>query len=538
MAIAPRPRAPRSRARRPRRRRGRPRPGTRARPRPPPSRRRGRSGAGRPSRRPPSPSRPRRCRGRGPPPRGGRLEGVAAVQAREGGLDDLLRQAEEEEEERRAGIGGIICRLGIPRRPARPTLLGMAQGGLRGRGSGASTSARPTAGRPGRPSASRSGPRGRGRARSRRGASRRRCTRGPGTVSPSRASGKAATACRRARRASPKSSLAWSHAAADVSAGRGQPSSSGSVSTCSPAEPAARHVLVDRRVQQQLPDGRRAGDRARRRLRGAGRRQKIAERGAPPRVAALERSAAAGPRSGPFRSWRPPPCCAQLGATAAVSLHRSGVPPFGRPGRVESAPMADTPLTIVGAGVVGLAVAARLAPRFPEHGRPGAPGAPRDGDLEPQQRGHPRRDVLPGRHAQGAAVRPGEAPALRAVRAAGGPPPADHQAHRGHGARRDGRARAAPRPRPRQRRGAHDADRGGVPPPRAGGPRGGRPPLADDGHRERARPHGRAPPRGAAPRRDPAAARRARGGRAARPRLPARDPHPRRASSRSRASAS
>src|SRR5512147_1908834 len=28
--------------------------------------------------------------------------------------------------------------------------------------------------------------------------------------------------------------------------------------------------------------------------------------------------------------------------------------------------MADTPLTIVGAGVVGLAVAARLAPRFPE----------------------------------------------------------------------------------------------------------------------------------------------------------------------------
>ncbi len=28
--------------------------------------------------------------------------------------------------------------------------------------------------------------------------------------------------------------------------------------------------------------------------------------------------------------------------------------------------MADTPLTIVGAGVVGLAVAARLAPRYPE----------------------------------------------------------------------------------------------------------------------------------------------------------------------------
>jgi len=37
-----------------------------------------------------------------------------------------------------------------------------------------------------------------------------------------------------ARRASPKSSLAWSHAAADELGGRGQPSSSGSVSTFSP----------------------------------------------------------------------------------------------------------------------------------------------------------------------------------------------------------------------------------------------------------------------------------------------------------------
>jgi L-2-hydroxyglutarate oxidase LhgO len=34
--------------------------------------------------------------------------------------------------------------------------------------------------------------------------------------------------------------------------------------------------------------------------------------------------------------------------------------------RVSSAAMADTPLTVVGAGVVGLAAAARLAPRFPD----------------------------------------------------------------------------------------------------------------------------------------------------------------------------
>ena len=42
----------------------------------------------------------------------GRVEGVAAVQAREGGLDDLLREAKEKEEREEGGHEeGIICRL-------------------------------------------------------------------------------------------------------------------------------------------------------------------------------------------------------------------------------------------------------------------------------------------------------------------------------------------------------------------------------------------------------------------------------------------
>ena len=49
--------------------------------------------------------------------------------------------------------------------------------------------------------------------------------------------------------------------------------------------------------------------------------------------------------------------------------------------------MADTPLTIVGAGVVGLAVAARLAPRFPDllilerHERPGTEASSRNSEV-------------------------------------------------------------------------------------------------------------------------------------------------------------
>ena len=52
------------------------------------------------------------------------VEGVAAVQARERGLDDLLRQAEEEEEEEeseRMGRDYLPAGLRIPRRPAGPS---------------------------------------------------------------------------------------------------------------------------------------------------------------------------------------------------------------------------------------------------------------------------------------------------------------------------------------------------------------------------------------------------------------------------------
>ena len=223
--------------------------------RPRPSRRRGRSGAGRPSRRPPSPSRPRRCRGPGPPRRGGRARGRGGGSGARG--RSRRPAAARRRRRKRRGASGVHAR-GIDYRPGRTALVGSE---LRRAGDerlvqtadiGAADG--PDAGA--RPSASRSGPRGRGRARSRRAASRRRCTRGPGTVSPSRASGKAATACRSARRASPKSSLAWSHAAADVVGGPRPAELVGERLDVLALQPAARHVLVDRGVQQQLPDGR------------------------------------------------------------------------------------------------------------------------------------------------------------------------------------------------------------------------------------------------------------------------------------------
>ena len=170
--------------------------------------------------------------------------------------------------------------------------------------------------------------------------------------------------------------------------------------------------------------------------------------------------------------------------------------------------------------------AARPPP--PRAGGPRAPRAARDRDLEPQQRGDPRRDVLPRGHAEGPTVRAREADALRALRATGRPPPPDHQARRGHDRGRNERAGAPLRPRPRERRPSRDADGGGVPGARAGRARRGRPLLAHDRHRERARPHGRPPPRGASPPGDPPAAGRAGRDRAARPRLPARSPDARR----------
>ena len=201
-----------------------------------------------------------------------------------------------------------------------------ARSGARAGASRARPSARPTAGRPARPSASRSGPRGRGRAR--------RAVQhhvegvlapGDGLARAAR-SGKAATACRSARRASPKSSLAWSHAAGDVSAGPGQPSSSGSV--CDVPRPPAGAAPRSRRPSRAAAAPRRSGAPAIGRAAACGRADAPpAGRGATGTATRRRprRTAAAGPRSGPFRSWRPPPCGTQLGADTAASLHRSVV---------------------------------------------------------------------------------------------------------------------------------------------------------------------------------------------------------------------
>ena len=73
---------------------------------------------------------------------------------------------------------------------------------------------------------------------------------------------------------------------------------------------------------------------------------------------------------------------------------------------------------VIGAGVVGLAVAARLAPAHPGLDRPRAQPAARHGDLEPQQPGRPRRHLLSRRLPQGAPLRRGPRARLRPL-----PPP-------------------------------------------------------------------------------------------------------------------
>ena len=116
--------------------------------------------------------------------------------------------------------------------------------------------------------------------------------------------------------------------------------------------------------------------------------------------------------------------------------------------------MADTPLTIVGAGVVGLAVAARLARRFPEtvvlerRERHGTETSSRNSEVIHAGMYYPAgtrkaRLCVRGKHLLYELCERQGVPHRRIT-----------QAHRGHGARRDGRARAASRPRPRQRGGA------------------------------------------------------------------------------------
>ena len=188
--------------------------------------------------------------------------------------------------------------------------------------------------------------------------------------------------------------------------------------------------------------------------------------------------------------------------------------------------MADTPLTIVGAGAVGLALAARLAPRFPElvvlerRERHGSETSSRNSEVIHAGMYYPAgslkaRLCVRGRELlYGSCERLG-VPHRRITKLIVAPQ-----------RRRGGRARAAVRPRPHERRPARARDAGSLPRARAGDPRRGGAVLADDRHRERPRPDGRVPRRGTPRRRPPAGPRRADGPRAARPRLPPDDPHP------------
>ena len=164
--------------------------------------------------------------------------------------------------------------------------------------------------------------------------------------------------------------------------------------------------------------------------------------------------------------------------------------------------MADSGIAVIGAGVVGLAVAARLAPRHPDLVLLERNAAARAGDVQPEQRGDPRRDLLPAGLAEGAALRGGQPAPLRDVRPRATCPTA-------------AAARSSPPPPrrscPRWRRCARGPpptgwSSSGSPPREAARPRApralrGRAPVARHRHRQRPRPHGRAPARRAPGRR-------------------------------------
>ena len=165
--------------------------------------------------------------------------------------------------------------------------------------------------------------------------------------------------------------------------------------------------------------------------------------------------------------------------------------------------MADTPLTVVGAGVVGLAVAARLAPRFPElvvlerRERHGSETSSRNSEVVHAGMYYPTGSLKARLCVRGKHLLYELCERLRR------PAPAHGQADRGDERRGDGRARAALSQLGRAN-GVELRARGPgrVPATGAGGARGGGPRLADDGHRERPRPDGRAAPRGPPARRD------------------------------------
>ena len=200
--------------------------------------------------------------------------------------------------------------------------------------------------------------------------------------------------------------------------------------------------------------------------------------------------------------------------------------------------MADTPLTVVGAGVVGLAVAARLAPRFPElvvlerRERHGTETSSRNSEVIHGGMYYPEgslkaRLCVRGRellyeHCERLGV-----PHQRVTKLI-----VAHTLEETAELERLlalGRANGVP---------LELVTPGALPRARARGARGRGPVLADDGHRQRARADGLLPAGGAPPRRAAAGAGRAGGDRAARPRLPSHACARPTGSSRSRASAS
>ena len=103
---------------------------------------------------------------------------------------------------------------------------------------------------------------------------------------------------------------------------------------------------------------------------------------------------------------------------------------------------------VIGAGVVGLALARELALAGREVVGPGGRGPVRHRHQLPQQRSDPRRHVLPSRLPQGPALRGGQPGPVRVLPGPAGGAPALRQAHRGRRARPAGGPATGSRPRP------------------------------------------------------------------------------------------
>ena len=103
--------------------------------------------------------------------------------------------------------------------------------------------------------------------------------------------------------------------------------------------------------------------------------------------------------------------------------------------------MTDVDAIVIGAGVVGLAVARALSSLRPVRRRAGIRGEFRNRDIIAQQRSHPRRPLLSNRQPESAALRRWPAPALCLCRGASHSPTPLRQAGGGERRKRDRRHR-------------------------------------------------------------------------------------------------